>query len=199
MKLKLKYIYALLFIAIAVIFLLVSTDKNQQENSPSNNIMNKQMPEDDVHKELNDPNSPNRSNVSASVFQKLDELKKQAEQNPNDISKLRELADFLTAAHKPDEAILYYERLLKIQPEDRDALFNLSYIYSNKRDFSKAEIYTNQILKLYPKDSEALYNLGAINASRGDKQKAREIWERIVKNFPNSQAANLAKTGLAKL
>ena len=199
MKFKMIYLYASLILIITVILLITTTSDQTASTSGTEDIKNKEMPSDEVHKGLNDQSAPRKENVTSTVFERLEEMKKEVEQNPNDTLKLRELADFLTAAHKPDEAIPYYEKILKIDSNKKDVLFNLSFIYNNKRNFMQAEKYTSKILKLDPKDSQALYNLGAINASRGDKKKAREIWETLMRDFPNSETANLARTGLSKL
>ena len=199
MKFKMIYLYASLILIIAVVLLIITTGDKTVSTSGTEDIRNKEMPTDEVHKGLNDPSAPSKSNVTSTVFERLEEMKKEIEKSPNDTLKLRELADFLTAAHKSDEAIPYYERILNIDPNKKDVLFNLSFIYNNKRNFMQAEKYTNKILKLDPKDSQALYNLGAINASRGDKKKAREIWEKLMRDFPSSETANLARTGLSKL
>lgn len=199
MKFKMIYLYAAFIIIIAAVLLLTTNSHRKTSTSDTGDIVNKEMPNDEVHTGLNNPSSPNKGNVTSFVFEQLEELKKEVENRPNDTLKLRELADFLTAAHKPDEAIPYYKKILKIDPDKKEVLFNLSYIYNNKRDFKQAEYYTNKILKLDPRDSQALYNLGAINASRGDKNKAREIWESILKEFPNSPTSDLAKSALSRL
>lgn len=200
MKFKWVYVYPAVIILIIVILLLTTADKKTPAVH-ENEIENKKMPDDEVHKGLNNPASvpPNKQNVTSSVFEQLEELRKEVEKNPIDTLKLREYADFLAAAHRPDEAIIYYEKILKIDPNKKEILFTLSFIYNNKGDFEKAENLTNKILKIDSKDSQALYNLGAINASRGSKVKAREIWERILREYPGSSSADLAKSGLAKL
>jgi tetratricopeptide (TPR) repeat protein len=200
MKFKLSHIYAVLIVMIVILLVTITTDK---KNPPKLNddIRNKEIPNDEVHKGLDKPASipPNKQNVSSTVFEHLEELRKEAEKNPNDTLTLREYADFLAAAHRPDEAISYYEKILRIDPRKKEILFTLSFIYNNKRDFENAENLTNKILQIDSKDNQALYNLGAINASRGDKDKAREIWERILKEYPNSPSADLVKSALSKL
>ncbi|NWF88126.1 MAG: tetratricopeptide repeat protein [Ignavibacteriaceae bacterium] len=199
MKFKLRYLYGALLLIVVLTFFLVNNNNDKQKALLTGEIENKEMPDDAVHKGLENSNSPNKSNVSSSVFERLEKMKSEVAQNPTDTSKLKELADFLTAAHKPDEAIPYYEKILKIDPINIDVLFNLSYIYNNKLDFVRAETYTNRILKLEPANTQAIYNLGAIFASKGQKEKAKVIWEKLVKNYPGSPASDLAKTSLNKL
>jgi len=200
MKFKLAYVYATLVVIIMVMLVTTIIDK-KAPTTVKNDIRNKELPNDEVHKGLDNPGSvpPNKQNVSSFVFEQLEELKKEVEKNPNDTLKLREYADFLAAAHRPDKAITYYEKILKIDPKKKEILFTLSFIYNNKGDFEKAENLTNKIIRIDPKDSQALYNLGAINASKGNKIKAREIWERILNEYPGSSSAELAKSALANL
>lgn len=201
MKFKLLYFYSGLVIIIAAIILLTIMDNKNTPATVSNDIVNKQMPVDEVHKGLDNPTSipPNKQNVNSSVFDQLEAMRKETENNPTDTLKLREYADFLASAHRHEEAITYYEKILKIDPKKKEILFTIAFMYNNKLDFEKAEQWTKRILKIDPRDSQALYNLGAINASRGNKNKAREIWERIVREFPGTSSAELARTGLEKL
>ncbi len=109
MKFKPIYLYGLLALAVVVILLVFSqTGKQEKVNL---DITNKQMPMDDVHKNLNKglDGNPSGSNVSEEVRHKLDVMKRDVEANPKDTLKLREYADFLTAAHRPDEALVYYQ------------------------------------------------------------------------------------------
>ncbi len=194
MKIKPIYIYGSV-VVLAIIFLVFFTSRNDS-NIPEN-VQNNQMPDDDIHKGLQQP--PGKDNVSSEVKRHLEMLKKEVEENPKDTLKMREYADFLSAAHQPDEAIIYYNNILNVNPKRSDVLFSLAYIYFNKKDYDKAEGLVNKILLYEPDNAEAMYNLGAIAASNGDKQKARTQWEKLIKNYPGSNASKLAESSLKKL
>jgi tetratricopeptide (TPR) repeat protein len=194
MKIKPIYIYGSV-VVLAIIFLVFFTSRNDS-NIPEN-VQNNQMPDDDIHKGLQQP--PGKDNVSSEVKRHLEMLKKEVEENPKDTLKMREYADFLSAAHQPDEAITYYNNILNVNPKRSDVLFSLAYIYFNKKNFDKAEDLVNKILVYEPDNTEAMYNLGAIAASNGDKQKARTQWEKLIKNYPGSNASKLAESSLKKL
>ncbi len=194
MKIKPIYIYGSV-VVLAIIFLVFFTSRNDS-NIPEN-VQNNQMPDDDIHKGLQQP--PGKDNVSSEVKRHLEMLKKEVEENPKDTLKMREYADFLSAAHQPDEAIIYYNNILNVNPKRSDVLFSLAYIYFNKKDYDKAEGLVNKILLYEPDNTEAMYNLGAIAASNGDKQKARTQWEKLIKNYPGSNASKLAESSLKKL
>ncbi len=200
MKFKLAYLYIILALGVVITLFMLS---RQNDNNPgqSNNIRGEQMPNDEIHKGLQDPTkqNPSKSNVSAEVYEKMETLKKDVEANPNDTTRMKAYADFMTAAHKPDEALPYYEKILNLNPKRNDVLFNLAMIYYNKQNLDKAEEYTSLILKNDKNNTQAMYNLGAIAAGKGEKERAKEIWNKIVSEYPDDEAAQLAKSSLEKL
>ncbi len=200
MKFKISYLYLLIGVAVIVILFILSND-NRTPDAAAGNIENQEMPNDEVHKGLQDPvdGNPSKSNVSSEVYKRMDMLKKEVEANPNDTSKMREYAEFMAAAHRQDEAILYYRKILNVDPERNDVLFNLSIIYYTRQDYDNAEKYTSQILKNDKNNTQAIYNLGAIAASRGQKERARNIWNELISKYPNDETSELAKSSLEKL
>lgn len=199
MKFKLAYLYVVLGLGVIVtLFYLSRNDTSKVEN---NGIAGEQVPNDEVHKGLQDPTkqNPSKSNVSAEVYQKMEALKKDVDANPNDTSRMKAYADFMTAAHKPDEALPYYEKILNSNPKRNDILFNLAMIYYNKQNLDKAEEYTSLILKNNKNNTQAMYNLGAIAAGKGEKERAKEIWNKLVTDYPNDEVTQLAKSSLEKL
>lgn len=200
MKLKPIYIYAIVFIT-AVIFLFVISESGTNKGASDVDITNKDMPNDDIHQNLNKSmqQSPSSSNVTTEFKTKLEQMKKRVNDNPHDTLKIREYADFLTAAHKSNEALKYYELILSKDKNRKDILFSITYIHYNNGNLNKAEEVTTQILQLFPNDPMADYNLGAINATRGNKVKAQEIWTKLIKDFPNTETAVLGQNSLKKL
>lgn len=199
MKFKPIYLYGLLAVVVVVILIIVSqTSKNEKVNV---DITNKQMPMDEVHKNLNNGivENPTGSNVSEEVKHKLDVMKKEVESNPKDTLKLREYADFLAAAHRPEEALIYYQKILDKDKNRKDIYFEMTFIYYSQGNLIKAEEVTMQMLNLFPDDPMVNYNIGAIAATKGNKEKAREIWNKIIKEHPTDKTSELAKNSLNKL
>jgi tetratricopeptide (TPR) repeat protein len=159
------------------------------------------MPDDDVHKQLKSPggNSPGKENVSEEYRKKLAELKEAVDSNPSDTLAMRNYADFLSASHKMNEAIPYYEKILEVNPKRADIYFSLALIYYNKQDLVKCEDLNNSVLSFDPKNQMALYNLGAIAATQGKKDKAKEFWNKVVSINAESETGKLAKESLGKL
>jgi len=194
MKIKPLYIYGILIGAALVVLLFFTTRDNG-----SKDIVNEQMPQDDVHRQFKNDQPPDRSNVSPQFYQELEELRKEVEKNPDDTTKLKEYADYLTAAHQFDSAVPLYEQVLSKNPRRTDIYFALTFIYFNKKDFNKAEEVTNKVLSYDKNNLQAQYNLGAIAATMGNNEKAKEIWTKLYEQHPDTREANLAKDGLAKL
>lgn len=199
MKFKPIYLYGILVAAIVVILLVVAP--SDSEVKTNNDITNKQMPNDDVHKNMNQGmmDNPSGSNVSEEVKHKIEVMKKDVEANPNDTLKMREYADFLAAAHRPEEALIYYQKVLAKDQSRKDVYFAITFVYYNQGNLLKAEEITRQMLKLFPNDPMVNYNVGAIEATKGNKEKARQIWNKLIMDFPNDQTAELAKNSLNKL
>jgi tetratricopeptide (TPR) repeat protein len=199
MKFKPIYLYGVIFIIVATILVVVTLSKSSNGINQID-VTKKQIPNDDVHKNLGiQQQNPTSANVSEEVFKKLQKLKELADAKPTDTLKIKEYADFLSAAHKPDEAIVYYEKILSIDNKRKDIYLAITSDYYNQGKLDKAEEITTQMLKFLPNDSMATYNLGAIEATKGNKIKARQIWMKLIKDFPNSETSELAKNSLSKL
>lgn len=202
MKMKFKpiYLYGVIALAVIVTLLVVSQSSNTDEKVKGD-ITNKQMPMDDVHKKLNNGmmQDPSGSNVSEEAKHKIEVMKKDVDANPNDTLKMREYADFLAAAHKPDDALLYYQKILDKDKRRKDIYFSITYIYYTKGDLVKAEDVTKTMIKLFPADPMANYNLGAIEATKGNKDKAREIWTKLIEENLDNETTELAKNSINRL
>lgn len=200
MKFKLIYLYGFIAVAVVVILFVFSQPGGGEEKTDVD-IANKQMPMDEVHKKLSDGmmQNPSGSNVSEEVKHKIEVMKKLVDENPSDTLKMREYADFLAAAHKPEEALLYYQKIIDKDKKRKDIYFSMTFIYYTKGDLVKSEEISYQMLKLFPGDPMVNYNIGAIEATKGNKEKAREIWTKLIKDNPNDKTSELAKNSLNKL
>lgn len=200
MKFKLVYLYFILTLGV-IITLFILSGKSNTTNTTGNINTSEQMPNDDVHKGLQEPSkeNPSKGNVISEVYEKMSELKKDVEANPNDTSRMKAYADFMAAAHKPEDALPYYEKILKKDPKRIDILFDLAMINYNRQDYVKAENYTQRILENDKRNTQAMYNLGAIAASKGDKERAKTIWTKLVSDYPNDEVTQLARSSLEKL
>jgi len=205
-KIKPLYIYLAGIVLCIILFYIASPKGNKNVSASSmsaspGDVSNQQMPDDSIHKGLMNPiaQKPSKDNVMGSIMQHMEELKNDVEKHPNDTLKMREYADFLNEAHQKDQAIIYYQKILKKDPKRIDILTSLVFIYFSNKDLNEAEQYLNKILLVDKDNVEAMYNLGAVYATMGEKQKAHQIWSRIVNNYPTSPLADKAKESIQRL
>ena len=200
MKFKPLYLYLTIALA-AVIILIIVASQNSDETTGVSSELNQNMPNDDVHKNLmkQGSNQPSKENVSEEYRNKMAELKAEVEKNPDDTLALKRYADFLSAAHNMNDAINYYEKILKVDPKREDIHFALAVLYYHKQDYARCEDENNQVLSFDPKNQMALYNLGAVAATRGEINKAKAFWNQVIAIDSESETSKLAQESLKKL
>ena len=66
-----------------------------------------------------------------------------------------------------DEAITWYQKALKLNPQFVDALYNLGSIYHQKGQLDEAVGYYEKALQLNPQLAMAYNNLGSILQQKG--------------------------------
>jgi len=199
MKFKPIYIYGVLAVVVVIVLIVASQQSTSVNNQTPDVSTNQNLPDDEIHNPLKSGTAPGKDNVSEGFKHKLEMLKNAIEQNPKDTTKIKEYADLLAAAHKKNEAISYYQKILDIDPNRIDIRFSLSFIYYSFGDLTKAEEETKEILQIDPDNANAQYNLGAIAATRGENEKAKEIWMKIVNEHPNEEVGIKAKNSIGKL
>ncbi len=207
-RIKPLYVYLLLVFSIVVIFYFLSfnnsaglTSEGSASVLPDVNINGRQMPEDSIHKGLENPLSPkpNKNNVMPEIVKHMNELKKDLDANPGDTSNIREYADFLASAHQSEKALQYYGKILNIDPARIDILNSMVYLYYSNKNYDTAEKYLKKIISIDKNNEDAMYNLGAIYANEGKKDKARQSWENLMRLYPNSSMAQKAGESLNRL
>jgi cytochrome c-type biogenesis protein CcmH/NrfG len=143
--------------------------------------------------------NPSKNNVSKEFLEQLNKLKEEADKHPNDTLKLREYAGLAAEAHRSDEAIVYYEKILKLYPRRTDIRLAVASLYFGKQDFTKCEIMLNSVLSYNKNNSEALFNLGIVAATKGDNEKARNLWTGLIKRNSDPEITTAAKEALNSL
>ncbi|NOX17114.1 MAG: tetratricopeptide repeat protein [Chlorobi bacterium] len=196
MKIKLTYIYIAAFVFIVAALVIFSPDNStEKKDFSSMEIPNDEMREGTPPTEQ----PPSKSNVSESVLHEMEKLKIQIDENPSDTLSMRKYAELLSAGHRADEAVDYYEKILTINKRREDILSALTFLYFDLRKFNEAEKTVERILKVNPKSTEALFNLGAISANKGNTAKARKVWKDLIEKYPESDEADLARSYIKKL
>lgn len=194
MKIKPLYIYLIGF-AFFILVIIFFSVKEKESKTPDEAVSG-QMPNDDIHKGMGSMGSQKMGAMSEAFKKKIADMKTALEKNPNDTLKIREYAEFLFAAHKPDESLKYLEQIIKMDPKRIDILLFETFVYHSQKNLDKAEEITNRILAMDKNNQNASFNLGVIMEDKGNKERAKQIWNDIIKRFPNSEAAKLSKEAL---
>lgn len=87
--------------------------------------------------------------------------------------------------------------VLKQNPNDREAIFNLAVIHDQAGNLATAEEYYRRFLTVYPADATVLKNLASICFDQGRSSDARSLYQQILSQYPYDIDAHFAysKTG----
>ncbi len=201
MKIKSVHLYIGVAVLAVVFLVFVSLMQTSKKPAPGPDVVTQGMPNDDVHKGMQQGGAPapSKTNVSPEFTRKMNDLKTAADKNPKDTAKIKEYADLAAEAHKADEAIEYYEKILKVNPRRTDIRMTVASLYFAKQDFTKCEITLNSVLSYDKNNYHAMFNLGIIAATKGDNQKAKNIWNELIKKDVNPEITKAAKEAINSL
>jgi tetratricopeptide (TPR) repeat protein len=193
---KLYFMIAGLIVVVVVVIYLIPTSKKteQAENGlPPGHPDMSQMKGDDK-------GGPNKNNVRQDFLQELSDLKAKVDaQKASDTTDVWKLARLLADAHKTDQSIAYFERVVKAAPRNTDVLLDMSVALFNLGKKNDALDATRKIMKIDPKNTIAMYNYGAILAEMGKNEEAKKAWQKLIDKFPASADAGRAKEAMGKL
>jgi cytochrome c-type biogenesis protein CcmH/NrfG len=108
------------------------------------------------------------------------------EQNPNDFDSIVKVANLYYDGQQYPDAVKFYERALKIQPQNADVITDLgtSFWYTGDADKAIAEFQT--ALKYQPGRPATLFNLGIVRwRGKQDPKGAVQAWEELLRRNPN--------------
>lgn len=116
---------------------------------------------------------------------------------PDDLRAIYLLAMFYQEHGEAEKAIPLYERMLKINPEEVYATYNIGYTYMVYLDQPEKSIsWFEKAISINPEYIEAYYNLGVAYELMGDIEKARDQFRLTLEKKPNYE---LAIEGLNRL
>lgn len=143
--------------------------------------------------------APNADNVDHAVRAEMQRLQRALEAAPEDTSLLVRMARLLHDAHRPAEAVDYYERYLRLNPSDRQGWLDLADCCAATAAWDRARTAMETLLERFPDDPAALYNLGAIHANTGDFDEARAWWTRARNQTADAALARRAAASLEQI
>jgi len=139
-----------------------------------------------------DPNNPHAGH-DLSQLEKMTELQKIVDANPNDLTSLLDLAHLLNDSGFKEKAIERYEQYIKKNPKVADVWVDMGVCFyelgKNEEAISKMEM----ALTLEPKHQIAHLNLGIVNLSAGNKEKAQTWWKKALEIDPTSEIGKRAQ------
>jgi Flp pilus assembly protein TadD len=99
----------------------------------------------------------------------------------------------------PPRAIDYYERALKIRPNNPGIIVDLGAMYRQNGEPEKAIAMFQKAIELDPQLPQAHFNLGMVlRMEKDDPQGAAKAWKRYLELDPNSQAREFLESEIEK-
>jgi tetratricopeptide (TPR) repeat protein len=146
--------------------------------------------------------APAASNTRAAIVDeaKVSALKSVAEKEATNAKPRVELGNLYFDAERYDDAIMWYEQAVKLQPNDENLSTDLGvcYYYTNQPD--KALARFDASLKINPKHVKTLLNVGIVRAfGKQDLVGATTAWEQVIALDPNGAEGQAAKRALDTL
>jgi tetratricopeptide (TPR) repeat protein len=89
----------------------------------------------------------------------------------------------------------YYQRALKLDPENSFALYGLGDCWRGEQNYAKAEAVWNKLVTKEPRNNNVLTRLGDIYLRLGEDDKARQCYHRVLSRSNNKYA----RMGLSRL
>ena len=91
----------------------------------------------------------------------------------------------LRGMNKQDEALAAFDKVLALQPQDRNANLEKAYIRINQKKFAEARTEIEAARKLAPNSLLVTYGQALLDYNEGKNKEARDSLQRILKNAPN--------------
>lgn len=80
--------------------------------------------------------------------------------NPSDINALTNIGNQLYAKNQFDSALIYYNKVLAIDPQNSSGMFNKSLVYYQKQDYANSIEWSKKCANLYPDNIDAIVLTG---------------------------------------
>ena len=110
--------------------------------------------------------------------------KQKLAEHPNDVIALTELAVQAGELGLFDESLTLWDRVLVLQPDTVEALFNKSYALIGLRRYEEGLVASQRALELDPDHKEAAFNYGTCELYVGDASRALTRLEPLLEKHP---------------
>ncbi len=105
-------------------------------------------------------------------------------------------------AQRYEQAIKYYEQVLKLQPGNLPVMVDLgtSYFYKRQSEPQKAIELYDRAISINPAFLNAWFNKGVVLSRTGaDPALVRAAWQEVIRLAPDSEQAKVAREKLAEM
>ena len=85
----------------------------------------------------------------------------------------------------------YYEAILKLDPHNTYAHYNLGLLDYGKKDYAMALTHFEKVISLYPSDTDALLMLGWTKLQLSNTTESKELFNKVLCFSPNNESALL--------
>jgi tetratricopeptide (TPR) repeat protein len=109
--------------------------------------------------------------------------------DPENLEALANLGKVLYDQGNFDEAITFFERALKLAPQDTWILFHTALSYSNLDDLEQAISHYKKFLTIEPENTNVWYNLALMYSGKKDFSLAEEAYQKLLKIKPTDLSA----------
>ena len=135
-------------------------------------IIDPKPPEDHGHDD---------SAQSASLNEKIAQVKERLKADPNNVETLIYLGDLYMDSNQLKEAINIFDKVIKIEPQNTHALIDLGLIYQQSGFYDKSFEMFKDVEKIEPDNISALYYIGMNNRySKKDLKEALKYFEKLL-------------------
>ena len=142
---------------------------------------------------------PSSQNVDRSFHAEIEQLRESVRADSNSVDDMTRLARLSQDSHRLEEAITLYRRILKLEPENREAWLDLTGCYGLQEDWASALDAVARMLTHFEGDLGALYNQGAIFANMGNENEATRVWTQIAEQDEDERLKSMAVRSLNQL
>ncbi len=110
------------------------------------------------------------------------------------------LADIYYSLEKYNDAIIYYEKAVEVDPDDIRSMINLGSVYVKSNSYNKGVDIFQKVIAKMPNSPDAYYNLGIIYADYlFDKSKAVYYFNKYLEFDSDSKSADEVREWLKML
>jgi cytochrome c-type biogenesis protein CcmH/NrfG len=129
------------------------------------------------------------------------QMRARLQQNPNDFDAMVILADLLANTGRGPESIQWYEKAVKIKPDEESLRIAFGTVLMQYNYYLDSELQLKKAHDLSPNDPQPLYLLGQLyeNESPPQPELARQLYQQAASVQPDSVYANLAKDRITAL